>query len=88
MFVGLKYHIVRAADGFHMVSKSTARLGWVYSDLRTYTAEDWNQQQGLLYDITNSDNQSLKEEVARSTFGNHIDQAWGTMWDRYGSELP
>ena len=89
MFVVLKYHIVRATDGFHMVPKSQAKLASVYSDLRTFTVRDWRERQDLLVDITNSNNQELKEQVARSTFMNQVGGTWDGAWDRWGSsDLP
>lgn len=78
MFVGLKYHIVRATDGFHMVPKSTAKIGSFYADVRNYSMEDWKQHKTLLLDITNSGSDQLKEEAAKSALGNTFDDAWDT----------
>lgn len=89
MFVGLKYHVVRASDGFHFVPKSRARLASVYADLRTFTMNDWRNRQDLLVDITNSNDHDLKELVARSTFTNQLGAAWDGTWDRLGNrDLP
>ena len=89
MFVGLKYHIVRASDGFHMVPKSTAKLGSVYSDVRTFAVRDWEDRRELLFDITQSNNHLLKEEAARSAIGNEMGRAWNSAVEGWlGSDLP
>lgn len=76
MFVGMKYHIVRASDGFHMVTKSSAGLNSIYADVRNYTVDDWRANKSLLVDITNSGSDALKEEAARSALGNTFNDAW------------
>ena len=43
MFVSLKYHVVRASNGFHMVPKTTANLSLIYSDVRDFTVDDWQK---------------------------------------------
>jgi len=35
------YHIVRAADGFHLVAKQPPRLSETYVDIRAFTMNDW-----------------------------------------------
>ena len=76
MYVGLKYYVVRATDGFHMVSKSKAELGSAYVDVRNYTAKDWSDRLQLATDIANSNNDALKEEVAQATVDNSLDSMW------------
>lgn len=76
MYVGLKYYVVRATDGFHMVSKSKAELGSAYVDVRNYTAKDWSDRIQLATDIANSNNDALKEEVAQATVDNSLDSMW------------
>ena len=76
MFTSLKYHIVRARDGFHMIAKTKANLGEIYTDVRGFTIEDWRERQNLMFAITESDNDALKEQAARSTLGNTFENAW------------
>ncbi len=83
MYVGLKYHVVRATDGFHMVAKSKAELGTAYVDVRNYTANDWSERLQLATDIANSDNDALKEEVAEATVNNSLD----SMWQEFSSPI-
>jgi hypothetical protein len=79
MFVSLKYYVVRASDGFHMVPKTTANLSLIYSDIRDFTVDDWKKNKELMIDITKSDNVALQEEAAKSALGNTIEDAW-TDW--------
>ncbi len=80
MFVGLKYHIVHASDGLHMVPKTTARFS-IYTDVRKYSVDDWRNNRDLLVDITNFGSDELKEEAAKSAVGNLFDSAWENFTD-------
>lgn len=76
MFVGLKYHIVRASDGHHMITKMRPQLAEIYTDVRDFTVDDWRMHKNLMIAITESNDEALKEEAARSTLGNTFDNAW------------
>ena len=76
IFVSLKYHVVRASDGYHWVPKSSAKLGWFYADVREFTVDDWRKHQELVLDITKSDDSALQELAAKSALGNTLDSAW------------
>lgn len=73
MFVSLKYSIIRAGDGHHVIRKSTATLSSVYIDIREFTAGDWRDNMRLAADIANSKNQALQEAVTEATVNNSID---------------
>lgn len=73
MFVGLKYSVVRANNGFHLIAKSAAKLNTAYIDIREYTAADWKDRIDLATDIANSKNTELQEEVTRSAMNNSLD---------------
>lgn len=76
MFLGMKYHVVRASDGFHFVPKSNAKVFPFYADVRLYKLADWQQNRDLLADISTFGNDQLKEEAARSAVGNSFEDAW------------
>ncbi|MCA9188715.1 MAG: hypothetical protein R3E01_10735 [Pirellulaceae bacterium] len=59
MFVGLKYHIVLAADGLHVVPKTKARLVEAYVDIRQFGAADWQQHASLALALTEAGKASL-----------------------------
>ena len=81
MFAGLKYAIVRAGDGHHVIGKSTATLGSAYVDIREYSASDWKDNISLATDIANSNNKALQEEVTRAAMNNSIE----SLWDQFQS---
>ncbi len=64
MFVCLKYHVVRARDGFHWIPKSAATVGETYVDIRQFTADDWNQHRALGLAILQSDEAHLLQDAA------------------------
>lgn len=59
MFVTLKFHVVRANDGFHLVPKITADLGEAYVDIRTFGYEQWQQHPALAAALTHADKAHL-----------------------------
>lgn len=76
IFVSLKYHVVRASDGYHWIPKTSSKLSWVYQDVREFTVDDWRNHPDLMLDITKSDDLALQEEAAKSALGNTFDSAW------------
>ena len=77
MFFGLKYQVVRATGGYHIVPKAKARLASFYADVREYDVDDWRNNKQLVLDITQSNNDALKEEAAKAALGNTFSNAIG-----------
>ena len=75
MFVGLKYHVVRAGDGFHWIPKSAATIGDTYVDIREFTADDWNQHRALGLAILQSDEAHLLQDAAAHTVQQAVQDA-------------
>jgi hypothetical protein len=73
VFTGLKYHVVRAVDGFHLVPKLQAQFDEAYVDIRAFTATDWNEHRGLAVALTQSDKAYLLQESANETFRQSVD---------------
>ena len=72
MFVALKFHVVRAEDGFHMVPKTLARLNSIYVDIREFTITDWDGHRELALDLANSRKAYLLEDAAKNTLNNTV----------------
>ena len=72
LFVGLRYHVVRAQDGFHLIPKSSARINEPYVDIRSFTPADWEQHKALAMAIVQADKAHLMQasatEVIRQSF--------------------
>ena len=76
MFVGLRYHVSRATDGYHVIPKVTAHLRMPYTDIREFTVDDWQSNADLVVAITRSKNTTLQQEAAKGAVGNTLDDAW------------
>ncbi len=72
MFVTLKFHVVRADDGFHMVPKTLAKLNSIYVDIREFTIADWDGHRELALDLANSRKAYLLEDAARYSLNNAV----------------
>lgn len=72
MFVTLKFHVVRAEDGFHMVPKTLAKLNSIYVDIRRFTIKDWDGHRELAFDLANSRKAYLLEDAARNSLNNAV----------------
>ena len=72
-FVGLKYHVVRAADGFHLVPKLQAQFDEAYVDIRQFGFEDWNKHRSLAVAMVQSDKGYLMHETATDSLRESVD---------------
>ncbi len=66
MFGAMKFHVVRASDGWHLIPKTTGQLGDVYVDIRDFNAQKWLQHKDLAADITIAKKQYLIQDSATS----------------------
>ena len=73
MFTAMKYHVVRAEDGFHMVPKVSAQLSEAYVDIRQFDAVQWNEHRALAVAIVDADKEHLLKDSAASTFRHTVD---------------
>ena len=63
-FVGLKYHVVRASDGVHLVPKLTADFREPYMDIREFGLSDWNNHRTLAAAIMRSNKSQIMQSNA------------------------
>lgn len=61
------YHIVRAADGFHVVPKQPARLAETYVDIRAFSMTDWAARPQLASALVQANQQQLLGDSAAAT---------------------
>ena len=64
VFISLKYHVVRANDGFHLIGKTNASFGQTYVDIRSFEFRDWSSHAALAAAITHSDKAYLITDQA------------------------
>lgn len=63
VFVSLKYHIVRAADGHHLIPKVSAEFGGTYVDVRSFGFRDWAEHKSLAAAIARSGKSDLMTQA-------------------------
>ena len=73
-FGALKYHVIRANDGLHLVPKLDAKLAATYVDIRSFTVADWAQHPDLTAALINDDQRELVEEAASDALRNGLNQ--------------
>jgi len=64
VFVGLKYHVVYADNGVHLVPKLYATFDEVYVDIRGFDLADWGEHKALAAALVKADKGELMGEAA------------------------
>ena len=75
----LKYHVVRAEDGFHLIPKSSARFGEAYVDIREFGLSDWNNHRSLAAAIMDADKGYLLKDAAIGGLRGSVDRMWDAI---------
>lgn len=73
VFVGLKYHVVRADDGLHMIPKQQAEFREVYVDIREFGPQDWTRHPELAAAIVKAEKGELFQGAVRQGVRDTID---------------
>ncbi len=66
MFTSLKYHIIRAEDGLHLIPKVTSQFGDIYVDIRQFGPEQWSEHRSLTLAIAAAKQENLLEDSVTS----------------------
>jgi hypothetical protein len=74
VYSSLKYHIVRAGDGFHLIPKLTAEFSQTYVDIRQYDLNDWAQHQALAIALTRAGQDHLLRDAAMGGLRDAVDE--------------
>ena len=82
MFTAMKYHVVRADDGVHMIPKVSAELGGAYVDIREFDASQWDDNRALAVAIVNADKDYLLKDSAASSFRSTVDSVLQSLGRR------
>lgn len=78
VFVGLKYHVVRSNDGFHLVPKLESSFAQAYVDIRGFGINEWNENRMLAAAIVKAKQDNLLRESA----ADHIADEMGSILNR------
>ena len=68
MYSGLRYHVVRAKDRWHMIPKTEANLSGIYVDVRGFELSDWDEHPKLVSAILKANRPELLSEIENGLF--------------------
>ncbi|MCH2596585.1 MAG: hypothetical protein MKZ95_12390 [Pirellulales bacterium] len=74
LYGALNYHILRAKDGFHLIPKTSARLGSTYVDIRNFTVTDMANHADIVEVIILSDKKELMRDATSGAIENGINR--------------
>ncbi|MCA9231473.1 MAG: hypothetical protein KDA57_12535 [Planctomycetales bacterium] len=70
----MKYHVVRAQDGFHVVPKKSPNLAATYVDIRGFTVADWAEHAEIAASLMNAGKGELMSNSASEMLHNQLDR--------------
>ena len=79
VFTALKYHLVRADDGFHLVPKLSAQFSEAFVDIRQFELSDWNDHRSLAAALMQADKGNLVSESADNNLRRSLDHVLRTL---------
>lgn len=85
MFVGLKYHVVRADDGLHLVPKFEAKFSDAYVDVREFGITDWDEHRELAMALMRADKGHVLQDTATDAVGESVRGALEALRSRMPS---
>lgn len=72
-FGSLKYHVVRAKDGVHLVPKLSSTFSETYVDIRSFGLSDWDQHRSLAVAIVHAQKGQLLQDQASDSLRQSVD---------------
>ena len=85
MLLAIKFHFVRAEDGFHIVPKLTSSMTDTYADVREYTMADWNEHRMLLAALMRAEKGHVVQDQTLDSVGETLGNALDSLRDLSGS---
>jgi hypothetical protein len=64
VFGALKYHVLRAPDGLHVVPKVSSSFEDAYVDIRQFGPSDWNEHRTLTASLIKANKENLIGDAA------------------------
>ncbi len=78
VYLALKYHVVRADDGVHLVPKVEATFEDSYVDIRRYDFNDWRKHSVLVSSLTRAEKTDLMRRSAGNAIHSTVDELFKT----------
>ena len=72
LFVVMHYHVVHCKRGVVLVPKISNNLSDIYTDIREFDLQDWQQHRALAAAIMRSNQADLLEDSALQSFGRRV----------------
>lgn len=88
VFVGLKYHVVRASDGVHLVPKLQAHFDEAYVDIRKFGFDDWNKHRSLAVAMAQAEKGYLMQETTTDSLRRSVDSVLEGLGNFRGQPMP
>lgn len=76
-FVGLRYHVVRANDSFHVVPRQGGSMEDLYVDIREFDLKAWNQHRSLAIDLIAAKKEHLIRDTTTNSISKRLDNLFG-----------
>jgi len=73
LLAALNYHLIRAADGLHLIPKVETTLTATYVDIRNFGPADWVRQSRIAEALVKADRTDLMESSIRDSVRETID---------------
>lgn len=75
----LKYHLVRAEDGLHLVPKMSADFTDPYVDIRQFDLRDWDRHRSLAAAMMRANKGDLLQDSATASLRNSLNDVLDTL---------
>jgi hypothetical protein len=72
----LKYHVVRADDGLHVVPKAQAQFAHAYVDIRQFGFDQWQAHPDVALALARAGKMELLGDAAQQSLRQSADQLW------------
>jgi hypothetical protein len=74
LYAAMNFHLMRAADGFHLVRKQSPRLSETFVDVRNFSMADWTGHPQLAADLVQANKQHLLSDSAAAALQENVKQ--------------
>lgn len=84
MYTSLKYHVVRAESGFHLVPKVTGDFAEAYVDIREFKLSDWEKHRSLGAALVKANKGDLLKDAAGASFRESLENVLDNLRGKSG----
>jgi len=81
VFASLKFHLIRAEDGFYLVPKVNSEFRHAYVDIRGFGGAQWSEHRWLAAALVRSNKQHLLQGAVPAGFAEGVRNAIDSLAD-------